>query len=169
MGWKISLVVVGEKYEKEVTRLTEDLQLGSSVLEKETTLNQVLSPPQLCMGFYNSCSIISHQAILMDFFGSTPSKMEKEFMNLFHSRDLVVAALNENSGLAGFSYIKKGKRIRTLLEVEDEIVFAVGEPLEEEANKEIYELPFAIPGLLLGRDLDHGDILGTRMSVLRLI
>ncbi len=58
MGWKISLIVVGKKYPKKVTQLTSDLQLGTSIVEKEATLNEVLSPQQLCVGFYNGCTII---------------------------------------------------------------------------------------------------------------
>ena len=168
MGWKASLIVVGKKYQKEVTQLTSDLQLGTSIVEKEATLNEVLSPRQLCVGFYNGCTLIAHEAILMDFFNATPSNMEREFMNVFPSEELVVAAVNENSGLAGFSYLKNGQRIRTMLAVEGESVLTVGDPLEEEDNKDIYELPFSMPRRLLGKELDDDEVLATHMSVLQL-
>lgn len=168
MGWKASALIVNKRYENPVTELTKGLGLVESVIDKEVSLNEVLYPDQFCIGFYNTCTIITHAAILNDFFGSTPSKLEKKFCELFNDADMIAVGQIENAGINGFSYIRKGERIRTRLEGEEEgVILDAGAPLPEEESVEVYDLPFTIPNILLGERLDADEILNVKMYKLK--
>lgn len=167
MGWKVSALIISKRYEKAVTELTKDLGLGESGISKEVALNEVLCPDQFCIGFYNECTIITHAAILNDFFSAAPSKMEQKFSELFSDAEMIVAGQIENAGINGFSYIKNGQRIRTLLEGEEEgTIIDEGTPMKEEESTDLYDLPFTIPKMLLGSKLDD-EILNTKMYKLK--
>lgn len=168
MGWKVSALIVSKQYAKVVTELTKDLGFGESSISKEVLLSEVLYPDQFCIGFYNGCTIITHAAILNDFFNPSPSEMEQKFCKLFNDTEVLVVGQIENVGISGFSYIKNGQRYRTRLEGEEEgVIIETGTALKEEQNKDIYELPFIISEMLLGCKLDDVDILEVKMIELK--
>ena len=168
MGWKVSAVVVGTKYDKPLTQLTMDLGLGGSTIDGELTLMEALYSDELCIGFFDSCTIITHRSILMDFFDAEPSKMETAFSQLFSRSQLVVAGQYENGGISGFSIITNGKRERTRLEGEEEgSIRDVGKPLPEEKGNSVYDLTFSLPSKLLGERLDSERVLSTKMFRLK--
>jgi hypothetical protein len=169
MGWKISAIIINKKYDKEVTRITEDLGLGNSVIEAETTLGKTLYPNNLCIGFCNGKTIITHGSIIMDFFDENPSKMEQTFSNVFRDTEMLVVGQMEGAGINGFSYIINGKRVRTKLVGEEEgEIRNAGAALKLEKGLNDYDLPFEASKMLLGQRLDSDSILSTKMYVLKI-
>lgn len=167
MGWKVSALIIGKRY-TEAANLTKDLGLGESIISKEMPLNEALYPDQFCIGFYNECTIITHAAILNDFFSAVPSKMETKFCELFTDAEMIIAGQIENAGINGFSYIRNGQRIRTLLEGEEEgTIIDTGTPMKEEESTDLYDLPFTMPKMLLGSKLNDDEILKTKMYKLK--
>jgi hypothetical protein len=170
MGWKISAIIINKKYDKEVAEITKDLGLGISVIETETTLTKSLYPNNLCIGFYNGKTIITHKSIIMDFFDESPSKMEQAFSKVFGDTEIMVVGQIEGAGINGFSYIKNGKRVRTKLVGEEEgEIRNIGTSLELEKELNDYDLPFEAPEMLLGQRLDSDAILSTKMYVLKIV
>lgn len=168
MSWKVSALIIGKRYTKAVTDLTKDLGLGESAISKEVSLNEVLYPDQFCIGFYNTCTIITHAAILNDFFSSVPSKMEAKFCELFKDAEMIAVGQIENAGINGFSYIRNGERIRIRLEGEEEgTIIDTGTPLQEEESANTYDLPFIMPKMFLGDRLDADKILNATMHKLK--
>lgn len=141
-----------------------DLGLGESEVRAKLSLHDALYPDQFCVGFYESCTIVTHAAILNDFFNASPASMEIKFCDLFCDTEIVVVGQIENAGISGFSHIKNGQRIRAKLEGEEEgVIFEMGRTLKEELNIDFYELPFVIPKISLGRRLDDNQVLNTTM------
>lgn len=169
MGWKISLIIIKGKYNKNFDELTKDIGLGESISTREIELREALYNDSFTIGFNNACTIITHQAFLMDFFNKKPSKMELKFSEVFSSEEMMVLGEHENAGIYGFSYIKGGKRIRIRLEGEEEgEIINIGKPFEIEKGHDIYELSIQLPKLFLGKTLDEDELLNTKMSVLKL-
>ncbi len=170
MGWKVSAIIINKKYDKEVAEITQDLGLGNSEVETETTLGKSLYPNNLCIGFYNGKTIITHGSILMDFFDESPSEMEQTFSKVFADIEMVVVGQIEGVGINGFSYIKNGKRVRTKLIGEEEgEILNIGSALELEKNLDDYDLPFEASEMLLGQRLDSDVVLSTKMYVLKIV
>lgn len=169
MGWKISVLIIKKNYDKEVNKITEDLGLGKSSIVGETTLNRSLYPNNLCIGFHDGKTIITHGAILMEFFNEEPSKIELTFSDLFKDTDMLALVQVEGAGISGFSYIKNGKRVRTKLVGDEEgEIRNLGDALETEEGVDDYDLPFHLPQMFFNQRLDDDLILNTKMYVLKL-
>ena len=166
MGWKISIIIVNDKFDKDVNKLTEILELGKSKIVETKKLNECLYSDNICVGFYGGKTMICHRAILMDFFDNTPSEIELKFSEAFKHTEMLVLGQYENVGITGFSYIKNGVRKRTKLynEEDDEYVINYGNVLEIESDTDDYELPFQLPKIFIDKSLY--ELLDTEMYVL---
>jgi hypothetical protein len=170
MGWKISALIIEKKYDKEPGQITGDLGLGKSVVDREISLRRSLYPNGFCIGFYNENTIITHPSILTDFFDENPSIMEERFLAIFNDVRIIAVGQIEGAGINGFSFIRNGKRIRTRLVGDEEgEIRNFGDKLEFENGLNDYDLPFHVPGLILGKQLDADDVLATRMWLLKII
>lgn len=154
MGWQISAIIIkngGAFTPEQVAN-----EFGYKKFIADTILSHALYPTELNVGKIGETLIITHGYILGQFFNEEPSPYEKKYYSRFPNAEMIVAALIENAGISGYSYIKNGERIRTFLfgEEEGEII-NFGEPLPEENEVSPFDLPWNMPAKLLGDNLDQ--------------
>jgi hypothetical protein len=163
MGWKVSALIISSLYTKSVPEITVDLGLGASIVADELPLSRALYPNNLCIGFHDGHTIVTHAAILNDFFTAVPGRIERRICEMFPEDEIIILGNIENAAIDGFSFIKGGSRVRLLLRGEDGIIIEEGAAFEQEQNVAEFDLAFEIPRLFFNHRLDYNQFLSTKM------
>jgi len=135
MGYTISGVLID--------KLPEETHLSSSATESKYQIESTISlcPKKLTVGFRNNSTFIFLDNIYYKNISEEKelTQLESDINTIFPGARFLIIVMNETSDIYGYSYITKGKRLRTKCVVKGQVFLDFGElnPVEQKLQKEM--------------------------------
>ena len=130
---RYGLIVVKLKKDASLEEIVKRLQL-KLVIEDQVLLIDAVQEDEYRIGKFNDILIICTEEIF-HFFLETFDNLPKKLMSSLSKEKMSAVYYYSVSGIDGYSYFEKGKRIRTYYIVDDKLLVNIGDELDVEKEE----------------------------------